>query len=86
LTEADLHPDGIAGISIGAINGPLIVARAAVANQMSVANLALASGASGFFTSRFPAPWLHLPGSLQATSADAPRGRQQNAAENTVFI
>src|SRR5216684_8198959 len=37
-------------------------------NQMS-ANLALASGASGFFTSRFPAPWLHPPGTMEATSA-----------------
>ena len=104
LTEADLHPDWIGGISIGAINGPLIAGNAPEArvdklrtfwervtakpctdwrerlfpakgdavrrwpNQMS-ANLALASGASGFFTSRFPAPWLHLPGALEATSA-----------------
>jgi NTE family protein len=36
-------------------------------NQMS-ANLALAAGASGFFTPRFPMPWLHLPGTLEATS------------------
>jgi NTE family protein len=88
LTEADLHPDWVAGISIGAINGALIAGNApeervdklrafweqvtakpgcdwterwlpakgdAVRhwrNQMS-ANLALARGASGFFTSRF---------------------------------
>jgi NTE family protein len=104
LTEADLHPDWIAGISIGAINGALIAGNApeervdklrafwervtakpcsdwserlfpakgdAVRqwrNQMS-ANLALVSGASGFFTSRFPAPWLHAPGTMEATSA-----------------
>ena len=37
-------------------------------NQMS-ANLALVGGASGFFTPRFPAPWLHPPGTLEATSA-----------------
>src|SRR6202043_3633012 len=37
-------------------------------NQMS-ANLALVSGASGFFTPRFPAPWLLPPGTLEATSA-----------------
>jgi NTE family protein len=37
-------------------------------NQMS-ANLSMASGASGFFTSRFPAPWLHAPGTMEATSA-----------------
>jgi hypothetical protein len=41
-------------------------------NQMS-ANLALAGGTSGFFTSRFPAPWLHLRGTLEATSAYALR-------------
>ncbi|HEY3642452.1 MAG TPA: patatin-like phospholipase family protein, partial [Xanthobacteraceae bacterium] len=104
LTEADLHPDWIAGISIGAINGALIAGNAphervdklrafwervtakpccdwserwfpakgdAVRqwlNQMS-ANLALAAGVSGFFTPRFPAPWLHAPGTLGATSA-----------------
>jgi NTE family protein len=28
----------------------------------------LASGASGFFTPRFPAPWLHPPGTIAATS------------------
>jgi NTE family protein len=110
LTEADRHPDWIAGISIGAINGPLIACNAPETrvdklrafwervtakpctdwserlfpakgdavrqwrNQTS-ANLALASGASGFFTSRFPAPWLHLPGPLEGTSAYALRGR-----------
>jgi NTE family protein len=104
LTEADLHPDWIAGISIGAINGALIAGNAPEArvgklrafwesvsarpwcdwgersfaakgdvvrqwlNQMS-ANLALVNGAGGFFTPRFPAPWLHPPGTIEATSA-----------------
>jgi NTE family protein len=103
LTEADLHPDWIAGISIGAINGALIagnapevrveklrafwervtakpscdwskrlfVARSDAVrqwqNQMS-ANLALVSGASGFFRPRLLAPWLHPPGTMEATS------------------
>jgi hypothetical protein len=103
FTEADLHPDWIAGISIGAINGALIAGNAPEArvdklrafwervtakrygdwgehlfpakgdavrqwrNQMS-ANLALISGAAGFFTPRFPAPWLHPPGTMEATS------------------
>jgi NTE family protein len=104
LAEADLHPDWIAGISIGAINGALIAGNAPEArvdrlrafweritakpycdwserlfppksdavrqwlNQMS-ANLTLAGGAPGFFTPRFPAPWLHPPGTIDATSA-----------------
>jgi NTE family protein len=104
LAEADLHPDRIAGISIGAINGALIAGNAPEArvdklrafwervtakpygdwserlfpaksdavrqwlNQIS-ANLALVGGASGFFTPRFPAPWLHPPGTIEATSA-----------------
>jgi NTE family protein len=103
LTEADLHPDWIAGVSIGAINAALIAGNAPEArvdklrafwervtakhcggwserlflakgdaarqwqNQIS-ANLALISGAPGFFTPRFPAPWLHLPGTMEATS------------------
>src|SRR5882757_5910636 len=103
LTEAGLHPDWIAGISIGAINGALIAGNAPQArvdklrafwervtakpycnwserlfvakndivrqwqNQMS-ANLALIGGASGFFMPRFPAPWLHPPGTMEATS------------------
>src|SRR5258705_1291819 len=104
LAEADLHPDWIAGISIGAINGALIAGNAPEAgvdklrafwervtakpycdwserlfpaksdaarqwlNQIS-ANLALVSGASGFFRPRFPAPWLLPPGPIEATSA-----------------
>jgi NTE family protein len=103
LAEADLHPDWIAGISIGAINGALIAGNAPKArvdrlrafwervtdkpcfdwgersfwassdaarrwlNQVSACS-ALASGASGFFTPRFTAPWLHPPGSTAATS------------------
>jgi NTE family protein len=103
LAEADLHPNWIAGISIGAINGALIAGNAPEArvdrlrafwervtakpycdwskrllvtrsdavrqwqNQMS-ANLALISGASGFFRPRFRAPWLHPPGTMGATS------------------
>src|SRR5882672_6629 len=104
FTEADLHPDWIAGISIGAINGALIAGKAPEArvdklrafwegvsarpwcdwsdrsfaakgdavrqwlNHMS-ANLALVSGAPGFFAPRFPAPWLHPPGTIEAPSA-----------------
>jgi NTE family protein len=103
LAEADLHPDWIAGISIGAINGALIAGNAPKVrvdrlrafwervtakpycdwsdcfllaksdaarlwlSQVS-AYSALASGASGFFTPRFPAPWLHPPGTTAATS------------------
>ena len=103
LTEADLHPDWIAGVSIGAINAALIAGNAPEArvdklrafwervtakhcggwserlflakgdaarqwqNQIS-ANLALVSGAPGFFAPRFPAPWLHPPGTMEATS------------------
>ena len=103
LAEAELHPDWIAGISIGAINGALIAGNAPEArvdklrsfwervtakpccdwserfflangdsvrrwlNQMG-ASFALVGGASGFFTPRFPAPWLHLPGITPATS------------------
>jgi NTE family protein len=103
LTNSDLHPDWIAGISIGAINGALIAGNAPEArvdklrafwervtakpypdwseglfpakgdalrqwmNQMS-ANLTLFGGAPGFFTPRVPAPWLQLPGTMEATS------------------
>src|SRR5271155_4048076 len=104
LTNADLHPDWIAGISIGAINGALIAGNAPEArvdrlrafwervtanpfcdwserlflvksdaarqwqNQMS-AYLALAGGASGFFTPRFAAPWMYPSGTTEAASA-----------------
>jgi NTE family protein len=103
LAEANLHPDWIAGISIGAINGALIGGDAPEArvdrlrafwervttnpfcdwserllltkgysvrqwqNQMS-AYLTLVGGASGFFTPRFPAPWLHLSRTTEASS------------------
>jgi NTE family protein len=101
---ADLHPDWIAGISIGAINGALIAGNAPEArvdklrafwervtakpwcdwgehwflakgdvarqwlNQIS-SNIALVSGASGFFAPRSPVPWPHPPGTMEATSA-----------------
>ena len=104
LAEAALHPDWIAGISIGAINGALIAGNAPEArvdklrafwqrvtanpfcdwserlflvksdiarqwqNQMS-ACLALAGGASGFFTPRFAVPWMYPSGTMEATSA-----------------
>jgi NTE family protein len=106
LTEADLHPDWIAGISIGAINGALIAGNAPEVrvdklrtfwegitaepwwgwserttslllrgdaarqwlNHLN-ASLALVAGAAGFFTPRFPPPWLHPPGAMEATSA-----------------
>jgi NTE family protein len=103
LAEVDLHPDWIAGISIGAINGALIAGNAPESrveklrafwervtakpycdwserllpeksdaarqwlNQIS-AYSALTNGAAGFFTLRFPAPWLHPPGTPAATS------------------
>jgi NTE family protein len=103
LTEADLHPDWIAGISIGAVNGALIAGNAPEVrvdklrafwervtakpygdwcerlfpakgdavrqwqNQM-IANLALVRGVAGFFAPRCPAPWLHPPGTTEATS------------------
>src|ERR1700731_2088137 len=103
LAEANLHPDWIAGISIGAINGALIAGNApelrvdklrafwervtakpvcdwgerlfpakndAVRLWLSQVSAysALAGGASGFFSPRFPPPWLHPPGSTSATS------------------
>jgi NTE family protein len=103
LAEANLHPDWIAGISIGAINGALIAGNApqvrvdklrafwervtakpacdwgerlfpaksdAVRLWLSQVSAysALANGASGFFTPRFPPPWLHPPGTTSATS------------------
>jgi NTE family protein len=103
LAEAELHPDWIAGISIGAINGALIAGNAPEARvdklrsfwecvtakpcfdwseRFSLANgdtvrqwlnqlgasFALVGGAPGFFTPRFPAPWLYPPGATAATS------------------
>ena len=105
LAEANINPDWVAGVSIGAINTAIIagnepaerVARLrtfwqeitanplldwttaadalapkgdlprALFNQLS-ASYALIAGASGFFTLRQPAPWLHPNGALEATS------------------
>jgi NTE family protein len=105
LAEADIHPDWIAGVSIGAINAAIIAgnppntrveklrefwtqvtsdglwpwfstAKTAfvrgeavrnLLNQVS-ANLALAIGASGFFTARTVPPWLQPAGTIEATS------------------
>jgi NTE family protein len=104
LTEADLHPDWVAGISIGAINGALIAGNALATridklrafwdgitaqpwwgvgvptnsllggdaarrclNQVSAA-AALVAGAPGFFTPRFPPPWLQPLGTADASS------------------
>jgi NTE family protein len=104
LTEADLHPDWVAGISIGAINGALIAGNAPATridklrafwdgitaqpwwgvgvptnsllggdaarrclNQVSAA-AALVAGAPGFFTPRFPPPWLQPLGTADASS------------------
>jgi NTE family protein len=105
LAEADIHPDWIAGISIGAINAAIIagnppnsrvdrlrefwthvtsnapwdwlgnpfgdLARSDdtrnLLNQMS-ANLAVACGATGFFSARAVMPWLQPGGALGATS------------------
>jgi NTE family protein len=105
LAEAGIHPNWIAGVSIGAINGAIIagnppksritrlrefwtrvtagalwpclgdpsirMARGDAArnifNQLS-ANLAFASGAKGFFSTRPLAPWLHPAGTIEATS------------------
>jgi NTE family protein len=105
LAEANIHPDWIAGISIGAINAAIIagnppnsrvdrlrefwthvtssapwdwsgnpfgdLARSDdtrnLLNQMS-ANLAVACGATGFFSARAVMPWLQPGGALGATS------------------
>jgi NTE family protein len=105
LAEAGLHPDWVAGISIGAINAALIAgnppekrvdrlrefwelitanpgggwfdsigsamvrgdaARGAF-SQIAATNV-LMNGVPGFFKPRQPNPWLHLPGTLEATS------------------
>jgi NTE family protein len=105
LAEADIHPNWVAGISIGAINAALIAGNAPEArvdklrafwegvtskpwwywneqpnpfllkgdaarqwlNQLN-AGFAMIGGASGFFTPRFPAPWMYPPGAADATS------------------
>jgi NTE family protein len=105
LAEANIHPDWIAGISIGAINAAIIAGNPPnsrvdrlrefwthvtssapwdwsgnpfgdlgrsddtrnLLNQMS-ANLAVACGATGFFSARAVVPWLQPGGALGATS------------------
>jgi len=105
LADAELHPDWVAGISIGAVNSAIIAGNApaerveklrgfwqeitanplldwaagphalspkgdlprALFNQISATCAAIA-GASGFFTPRQLAPWLHPNGALEATS------------------
>jgi NTE family protein len=105
LAEANIHPDWLAGISIGAINAAIIAGNPAnsrvdrlrefwthvtssapwdwsgnpfddlarnddtrnLLNQMS-ANLAVACGATGFFSARAVMPWLQPGGALGATS------------------
>ena len=105
LAEANIHPDWIAGISIGAINGAIIAGNPPhsrvdrlrefwtqvtssapwdwlgnpfgdfarsddtrnLLNQMS-ANVAVACGATGFFSARAMMPWLQPGGTLGATS------------------
>ncbi|MBS0561492.1 MAG: DUF3734 domain-containing protein [Proteobacteria bacterium] len=103
LDEAEVHPDWVAGISIGAINAAIIAGNApekrverlrefwetitaspltlgylpqrllhgdaahSVVNQMAALG-ALVGGAPDFFQPRFPPPYLHPPGSVEATS------------------
>jgi NTE family protein len=105
LAEADLEPDWVAGISIGAINSGIIAGNPperrverlrefweqvtdnpftawlsgrnaelipgdfahGLFNQLS-ATTSLIAGAPGFFTTRFPGPWLQPPGTKAATS------------------
>lgn len=105
MAEVDLHPDWMAGISIGAINSAIIAgnppdarvgklrtfwetisnhpfvmpfsdmfrdtvrgeAAHSVFNEIS-ANMALMTGAEGFFKPRLPGPLFEPPGSLEATS------------------
>jgi NTE family protein len=105
LAEANIHPNWIAGISIGAINAAIIAGNPEnsrvdrlrefwthvtssapwdwsgnpfrdlaqsddtrnLLNQMS-ANLAVACGATGFFSARAVMPWLQPGGALGATS------------------
>jgi NTE family protein len=107
LAEAKLHPDWVAGISIGAINSAIIAGNApeqrvdrlrafwelvsapaggalaaawfgnflgtagdaihGVADQLSAAHVMM-HGVPGFFSPRFPPPWLSSAGSDAATS------------------
>jgi NTE family protein len=104
LAEANLHPDWVSGISVGAINAALIAGNApqarldklrafweqvssphipdlfgfaepwlqgdlsrSMVNRLHAGN-ALFNGAPGFFTARFPPPYLYPPGRIEATS------------------
>ena len=104
LAEANLHPDWVSGISVGAINAALIAGNApqarldklrafweqvssphipdlfgfaepwlqgdfsrSIVNRLHAGN-ALLAGAPGFFTARFPPPYLFPPGTIEATS------------------
>jgi NTE family protein len=100
LAEAGIHPDWVAGISIGAINGALIAGNPPAKRvdrlrafwegvttgwswsdwprapkgdaargwlHQLYAGYALVAGAPGFFTLRYPPPWLHPPGTANAT-------------------
>jgi NTE family protein len=105
LAEGGIHPNWIAGISIGAVNAAIIAGNAPEhrlerlrqfwqevtappgwsapaewqamftrgdaartwINQVSSAFAAVA-GAPGFFQPRMPPPWLHPPGTIEATS------------------
>ena len=104
LAEADLQPDWVAGISIGAINAALIAGNApekrldklhAFWDQVTTLQVpdffgladhwlrgdfgrgflnrfnaggTVVKGAPGFFTPRLPPPYLHPPGTIEATS------------------
>ena len=104
LAEANLHPDWVSGISVGAINAALIAGNAPQARldklrafweQVSAphipdpfgfaepwlqgdlsrgivnrlhASSAMFAGTPGFFTPRFPPPYLYPPGAIEATS------------------
>jgi NTE family protein len=109
LAEADLEPDWVAGISIGAINSGIIAGNSpekrverlrefweqvtgnpftswlsgtnadlisgdivrGVFNQFS-AMTSLVAGAPGFFSTRFPNPWMQPPGTLAAPAIATP--------------
>ena len=105
LAEAGLHPDWVAGISIGAINAAIVAGnpperrverlrafwelvtghpagnwvdgfaaavmrgdRARSTFGQIAATHALVHGAADFFAPRWPNPWLHAPGTVEATS------------------
>jgi NTE family protein len=121
LAQSGVHPDWVAGISIGAINSAIIAGNPperrveklrefwervtsdvfgswsqdfltplakgdwvrGLMNQIN-ANLAMLSGASGFFAPRLLSPWLHPAGSIEATSfydASALRSTLENLVD-----